>query len=190
MHCPPPPNPRQLSSLLVASRALHAFNVLQAGLSLKETLDRAEAAAACPGRMPNLLALAEVIRPLNGFVFTGAAATAAERASVAAGLPPSGGSNNESKKRKGGTGGVPWANDGARIFPPLKTPVEARRTVWPAFAPLKTAAVATATATVTAMADGQAKKTEAPGSKRRRVDVSAILCPFELNGVCNDDDCR
>lgn len=26
--------------------------------------------------------------------------------------------------------------------------------------------------------------------KRRRIDANAILCPFELNGVCNDDDCR
>lgn len=28
------------------------------------------------------------------------------------------------------------------------------------------------------------------GAKRRRVDPNAIMCPFELNGVCNDDDCR
>lgn len=26
--------------------------------------------------------------------------------------------------------------------------------------------------------------------KRRRIDPNAIMCPFELNGVCNDDDCR
>lgn len=28
------------------------------------------------------------------------------------------------------------------------------------------------------------------GAKRRRIDPNAIMCPFELNGVCNDDDCR
>lgn len=59
---------------------------------------------------------------------------------------------------------MPWANDGDPTLPPLKT---------------------TAVAT-----DAEASETEAPVSKRRRLDVSAILCPFELNGVCNDDDCR
>lgn len=41
-----------------------------------------------------------------------------------------------------------------------------------------------------AVADGEARGTEVPVSKKRRLDVSGILCPFELNGVCNDDDCR
>lgn len=147
-------------------------------------MDRAEAAAPCPARMPNLLALAETVRPLHGIVFTGAAATAAKRAGVAAGLSASDGSNKGSKKRKGGTGVLPWVNDGAPGFPPLKTAVESRKTDSPVFPALEAAAVATATA------DGQAKETEVPGIKRRRMDVSAILCPFELNGVCNDDDCR
>lgn len=136
----------------------------QPGLSLKETLDRAEATAACPARMPNLLALAAAIRPLNGNAFAGAARTAAEHGSATAGLPSSGGSKNHSQKRKGGAG-IPCASDGAPISHPLNT------------------SLATA-------ADGQAGETEATGPKRRRVDVSAILCPFELNGVCNDDDCR
>lgn len=145
----------------------------QPGLSLKDTLDRAEATAACPARMPNLLALAEAIRPLNGNVFAGAAA--------AAGLPSSGGSNNHSKKRKGGAGILPGASGFASRFPPLDTTLlaadtQASATEAPTVPPWKTA---------TATADGQATV-----PKKMRVDVSAILCPFELNGVCNDDDCR
>lgn len=132
----------------------------QTGLSLRGSLDRAEATAGCPARMPNLLALAGAIRPPPN-VFDGTSGTAAERARVAAGFPSLGGSKKRPNKEKAGAV-LPWANGGAPIFP------------------FKVAAVE----------DGGNRETEAPGSKRRRVDVSAILCPFELNGVCNDDDCR
>lgn len=42
-------------------------------------------------------------------------------------------------------------------------------------------------------AGGSVQAVAAPASstaKRRRIDANAIMCPFELNGVCNDDDCR
>ncbi|CAM9390018.1 unnamed protein product [Pylaiella littoralis] len=117
----------------------------QTGLSLTEALDRAEATAAYPARMPHLLALAAAIRPLNG------AYVAAGRASVDASPFSSGAS-----KRK--------ANDNGSAVLPL--PVAA------------------------AAADGKARQPEGRSLKRRRVDANAIMCPFELNGVCNDDDCR
>lgn len=44
-----------------------------------------------------------------------------------------------------------------------------------------------------AMTEGEETQTAAVlpprGGKRRRIDPNAIMCPFELNGVCNDDDC-
>lgn len=117
------------------------------GLSLTEALDRAEATAAYPARMPHLLALAAAIRPLNG------AYVAAGRVSVAASPFSSGAS-----KRKAN-------DDGSAVLP------------------LPVAAAAAA-------ADGKARQPEGRSLKRRRVDANAIMCPFELNGVCNDDDCR
>ncbi|CAM9407342.1 unnamed protein product, partial [Ectocarpus sp. 8 AP-2014] len=116
----------------------------QPGLSLTEALDKAEATAARPARLPNLLALAAAIRPVDS-----SAATAAGGGRTIGGAttaPPSGG-----MKRKG--------RDDAGNSPG------------------------------TAAAGGE-PRAGAPGAKRRRVDANAIMCPFELNGVCNDDDCR
>ncbi|CAM9281098.1 unnamed protein product, partial [Ectocarpus sp. 13 AM-2016] len=120
----------------------------QPGLSLTEALDKAEATAARPARLPNLLALAAAIRPVDS---SAATATGGGRTSGAATTaPPSGGT-----KRKG--------RDDAVNSP-------------------GTAAAAAAA--------GSDPRAGAPGAKRRRVDANAIMCPFELNGVCNDDDCR
>ncbi|CBN75469.1 Hypothetical leucine rich repeat protein [Ectocarpus siliculosus] len=120
----------------------------QTGLSLTEALDKAEATAARPARLPNLLALAAAIRPVDS-----SAATAAGGGRTSGGAttaPPSGGTK---RKRRDDAGNSPG------------------------------------TAAATAAAGGE-PRAGAPGAKRRRVDANAIMCPFELNGVCNDDDCR
>lgn len=49
--------------------------------------------------------------------------------------------------------------------------------------------VVAATATV-AEGVGEAEAGPERGAKRRCIDPNAIMCPFELNGRCNDDDCR
>ncbi|CAM9394578.1 unnamed protein product [Scytosiphon promiscuus] len=121
----------------------------QPGLSLKEALDKAEAVAARPARLPNLLALATAIRPVDRAT-PAAANVAGGRASTATNTPSSGG-----LKRK--------------------SPDDA---------------VAAPGAAAAAAMQGEAGETRARGLKRRRVDANAIMCPFELNGICNDDDCR
>ncbi|CAM9252650.1 unnamed protein product, partial [Ectocarpus fasciculatus] len=119
----------------------------QAGLSLTEALDKAEATAARPARLPNLLALAAAIRPVDG-----SAATAAGGGRTIGGATTA--SPSRGLKRKG--------RDNAGESP----------------------------GTAVAAAGGGGTRTGAPGAKRTRVDANAIMCPFELNGVCNDDDCR
>ncbi|CAB1111808.1 unnamed protein product [Ectocarpus sp. CCAP 1310/34] len=120
------------------------------GLSLTEALDKAEATAARPARLPNLLALAAAIRPVDSSAATAAGGGRTSGAPTTA--PPSGGT-----KRKG--------RDDAGSSPGTE-------------------------AAAAAAAAGDEPRAEAPGAKRRRVDANAIMCPFELNGVCNDDDCR
>ncbi|CAN0436043.1 unnamed protein product [Ectocarpus sp. 12 AP-2014] len=122
----------------------------QPGLSLTEALDKAEATAARPARLPNLLALAAAIRPVDSSTATAAGDGRTSGAATTA--PPSGGTKRKGRDDAGNLRG-------------------------------------TAAAAAAAAAGGE-PRAEAPGTKRRRVDANAIMCPFELNGVCNDDDCR
>lgn len=122
-----------------------------------------EANAWCPPRTPNLLALAALIRPSLTVGRGGRAPS-----------PNPGVGKRRREDAQGGAAAV--AGRGALRSPSAESD----------------SSVAAVTATATAIegvgeagADGVDR-----GAKRRCIDPNAIMCPFELNGRCNDDDCR
>lgn len=133
----------------------------QPGLSLSEALDRSEAASTRPPRPVNLLALAALIRPSTAGV-----SVTATKSQGASGLG----------KRK--------ATD--------KAQGQQQRKQQPSGDMVLESGLAAESirADAAAAADGGLAAPTAREKKRRRLDPNGIMCPFELSGVCNDDNCE
>lgn len=141
----------------------------QPGLSLSEALDRSEAASARPPRPANLLALAALVRSST----SGVSVTATTTQGV-----------SSVGKRK--------VADKVQVQVQVQGQQQQQQKQHPSGDEVFESGPAADSIRMdaAAAADGGLAAPTARKKKRRRLDPNGIMCPFELSGVCNDDNCE
>lgn len=151
-----------LCVFLLCSRFITLHFKQQPGLSLSEALDRSEAASARPPRPANLLALAALVRPSTSGVSITATKTQGASSVGERKVADKGQVQGQQQQKQQPSG------DGVFESGPAADSI--RKDV--------------------AAADGGLAAPTGRKKKRRRLDPNGIMCPFELSGVCNDDNCE